>query len=137
MQADWQNFYRSLNNKGVDTPPVLLDQTEFPTVPFEHYMVGGAKNVCIQRAMFVSLILERMGVANRVVNGTVANRPFNAVDFAGHTWIELWDGRIFDPQWKIIAPKGPGKDGFQGFEFGGQMRFENSSFPFLEITSGA
>jgi hypothetical protein len=101
----------------------------FPVVPFERYLDAG-KGYCIQKALLAALILERLGFPCRLVNGAVARGPGTTV---GHTWIELPDGRVFDPAWSKIETPSPDKDPMfpDRFKFGGSWRFVNQTYPYV------
>jgi hypothetical protein len=103
---------------------------DHPVVPLEKYLALG-KRYCIHKAILAALILERCAIPHRVVNGAVSTGPGTTT---GHTWIELADGRILDPAWKLVAaPKSDGAPIPGFFQLGGWWRFENQSFPYLRL----
>ncbi len=109
------------------TPPLDTGCT-YPVVPLEKYLEEG-RGYCIQRSILVVLLLERLGIAARVVNGAVAGGPGES---SGHTWVELAGGRVLDPSWSLLAPKGARDPNFPDrFQFGDSFRFENQRFPYL------
>lgn len=77
---------------------------------------------CMPKVLFTSLILNRLGIPHRIVNGAYQaggeNQPIT-----GHVWIELADGRILDPAWQVVGH--PGKIGEDGAA-PGWFRFSNS-----------
>lgn len=111
-------------NPGTDTGSL------FPVVPFEKYLEAG-KGYCIQKALLAALVLDRVGIPFRIVNGAVSSEPGEST---GHTWIELVDGRVLDVAWESIAKKGaahPTQPDW--FRFGGSYRFEDWDYPMLVL----
>ncbi len=103
---------------------------DYPVVPFENYIEAG-QGYCIQKAVLAALILDKVGVPSKIVNGAVAQGPGKTV---GHTWVELADGRVLDAAWSRVSAKGPSPDGFPDrYRFGGSDRFANQSFPYLVL----
>jgi hypothetical protein len=98
--------------------------TERTVVPLERYLELG-QGYCIQRAILVHILLERIGIRSRIVAGAVMNNGSSS----GHTWVELEDGRVLDPSWELKAPKGAREGGpTRGFKFGDSYRFEDGWF---------
>jgi hypothetical protein len=101
-----------------------------PVVPLERYLELG-QGYCIQKALLAALLLEHAGVPVRLVNGAVARSPGVTI---GHTWLELADGRILDPAWRTVSPRGPAHElHADWFAFGGSHRFANRHFPYLAL----
>lgn len=101
---------------------------EYPVVPFERYLEAG-EGYCIQKALLAALLLDKVGVPSKLVNGAVAQGPGRSV---GHTWVELGDGRVLDAAWSQIQHKKAGDPRFPDrFRFGSSERFANQSFPYL------
>ena len=102
--------------------------TDYPVVPFERYLEAG-QGYCIQKALLAALLLDKVGVPSKLVNGAVAQGPGRSV---GHTWVELGDGRVLDAAWGQIQQKGNGSSQFPDrFRFGLSERFPNQTFPYL------
>lgn len=101
---------------------------DYPVVPFERYLEAG-QGYCIQKALLAALLLDKLGVPSKIVNGAVAQGPGRSV---GHTWVELEGGRVLDAAWGQIQQKAPATDGFADrFRFGSSNRFANQTFPYL------
>jgi hypothetical protein len=101
---------------------------DYPVVPFENYLDAG-QGYCIQKAVLAALILDKVGVPSRLVNGAVGQGAGRAV---GHSWVELGDGRVLDAAWGDLKQKGPAHaDMPDRYKFGWSYRFNNQSFPYL------
>ena len=66
-------------------------------------MIEGGTVVCREKALFTHAALAEMGIASRVVVGSV---PDGHGQMAGHAWVELADGTIIDGTWGRIFPAG-------------------------------
>jgi hypothetical protein len=101
---------------------------DYPVVPFENYLDEG-QGYCLQKAVLAALILDKVGVPSRLVNGAVGQGAGRAV---GHSWVELGDGRVLDAAWGDLKPKGPAHaDMPDRYKFGWSYRFNNQAFPYL------
>lgn len=128
-QDVWGTFGAAADQQVGDLP--LDTGAPFPVVPLERYLELG-QGYCIQKALLAALILDRLEIPFRLVNGAVARGPGLTT---GHTWLELPDGRVLDPAWRTLAPKGrPAADHAEWFSFGGSDRFANQRFPHLVLT---
>jgi hypothetical protein len=98
-----------------------------PVVALERYLEVG-QGYCIQKSLLGSILLERCGIAHRVVMGATLQSGSKY----GHTWLELADGRVLDPTWEKIEPKGPTHRLPRGaFSFSGELRFPDQSYPYV------
>ncbi len=107
----------------------LSTEVAFPVVPFERWLERG-QGYCIHKALLAALVLERQGFGCKMVNGAVAKGPGTTT---GHTWLELPDGRIFDPAWSRLAKPSAEVDPMfpRRFKFGSSWRFANEAFPYV------
>jgi hypothetical protein len=106
----------------------LATGSERPVVPLERYLDWGA-GYCLQRSLIINMVLDRIGIQSRVVAGGIVTGSDAS---SGHTWLELADGRVFDPSWGLIERPGP-KDPNppNAFKFGDSNRFENQWFVYI------
>lgn len=121
--------FQNVVNEPVQAPPTDTG-LEFPVVPFENFLEKG-QGYCLQKALLGALILDRIGIPARLINGAIAQGPGTS---GGHTWLELADGKVFDPAWGIYGEKGHYSDTLPGhFSFGGVDRFASERYPYLRI----
>ncbi len=66
-------------------------------------MIEQGTVVCREKALFTHAALAEMGIASKVVVGTV---PDGNGATGGHAWVELADGTIIDGTWGRIFPAG-------------------------------
>ncbi len=66
-------------------------------------MIEQGSVVCREKALFTHAALAEMGIASKVVVGTV---PDGNGRTGGHAWVELADGTIIDGTWGRIFPAG-------------------------------
>jgi transglutaminase superfamily protein len=106
----------------------VMTPSDRPVVPLERYIERG-EGYCIQRAILVDLVLRRLGIPSRVVTGAISVAPGVS---SGHTWVELGDGRVFDPSWRLIAKPGARDENPpHGFKFGDSYRYAYRWFVYL------
>lgn len=118
---------RAAENDAVGSGPRDTGDS-FPVVPFERYLDKG-QGYCIQKALLASLVLSKLGFSHRLVNGVVCQGPGRTT---GHTWLELPDGRVFDPAWASVGRPQPASVSLPGaFCYGGQDRFADQYYPCL------
>lgn len=129
--GELEDDFSAVAFNSIDDPPRLTVPLEtFPVVPFEKYLEAG-RGYCIQKALLAALILDRIGVPFRLVNGAVDAGPGQST---GHVWIELADGRVLDATWgQISSIKETHEDHPNWFRFGGSFRFANQRYPYLVI----
>lgn len=98
----------------------LETRLEHPVIALEEFLERG-KGACLPKVLLTSLILHRLGIAHRITTG--------ATEHDGHSWIELADGRILDPTWKILER--PTREGaLPGwFRFSGSFMYRNQFTP--------
>ena len=95
---------------------------ERSVVPLEDYLRNG-RGYCVQKAIFAALLLEKVGIPSRVLNG--------ASETSGHTWVELADGTWLDPTWGILGV--PSTEGaLPGWKrHGSSFVYVSQLFPYL------
>ncbi len=93
-----------------------------PVIPFEAYLKLGY-GYCVEKAIFTSMILERLGIAHRLVSGGTQE--------TGHTWIQLQDGRVLDPTWQVLDQPSEPISPSAWFRYGTTWVFEDQIFPYL------
>lgn len=109
--------------------PVASGQ-KLPVVGLEKYLEIG-KGYCLEKALLASLLLSRAGIEHRLVNGAVSFSPGHSI---GHSWIELKDGRIFDPAWELVVQPTYGHPDHPDWIFvGNSWRFENQNYLILRV----
>ena len=91
-----------------------------PTVRLEAFLQDG-RGLCLQKALLTSLILKRLGIKHRVRAGSS--------QFAGHTWIELTDGRHLDPTWQLLETTTTEGAWPGWFRFSRSFLYRNDTFP--------
>ncbi len=124
----WEAF-RGVDRQEIGAPPVATGDS-FPVVPFERYLEAG-EGYCIQKALLSALILDRLGIPFRLINGAVSTGPGKT---CGHTWLELADGRIFDGAWSTVEqPRRDHADHPDWYRIGGSYRFPNQRYPYLAL----
>ncbi len=78
--------------------------------------------------MLCALILDKLHIPSRLVNGAVSMGPGHTV---GHTWVEFEDGAVLDAAWRSIGKKNEvHPDHPDWFRFGGSYRFANQCYPY-------
>jgi hypothetical protein len=131
-ESAWSVFRRAGDLQVGERP--LATGLRHPVVPLERWLEAG-EGYCIQKALLGTLLLERAGVASRMVQGAVAQGPGTTT---GHAWIELGDGRVLDPAWGRLEAPGARDPAFPDrFRFGGSFRFANQCYPYLALPSAA
>ena len=71
-----------------------------------------------------ALILDRLGLANDVING--------ATDTSGHSWLALPDGNWLDPTWELYErPTDDGTASSEWKHFSHSYVYESQSYPYL------
>jgi hypothetical protein len=120
--------------------PITAEGAEHPVLPLERYLEAGV-GYCLQKALVAGLVLERVGVPARVVQG--ANELSPGVT-SGHTWVELPPspeypaGVVLDPTWELVRTRGPEHPVIPGrWRFDRTYRFRNTLYPYLELTDAA
>jgi hypothetical protein len=123
------------NEKPLALPPEFLEadslpighypletNLRLPMVPLESFL-WDRRGVCMQRVMFTSLLLNRLGLRHKL-------RAGGSGGGAGHIWVELPDGRHLDPTWHLLEkPRSNGiRDG--RFEIGISELFRDEVYPF-------
>ena len=98
----------------------LMTKLLQPTVRLEAYLQDG-RGLCLQKALLTSLILKRLGIKHRVRAGSS--------QFAGHTWIELTDGRHLDPTWQLLETTTTEGAWPGWFRFSRSFLYRNDHFP--------
>ncbi|PIS11845.1 MAG: hypothetical protein COT73_01755 [Bdellovibrio sp. CG10_big_fil_rev_8_21_14_0_10_47_8] len=112
--------------------PLVMSRARLPVVPLERYLEA-EKGYCLQKALFASLALSRLGVRHRFVNGAISHYDLHN---EGHSWIELQDGHIFDPTWGIFEmPIRNHQIHAHWIYVAGSWRFENTNYPALELSN--
>jgi len=114
--------YKQAGDQQPGHEPIETRQTH-PVVPLEEFMRVGHGN-CVHKALTASLILSRLHIPHRLVNG--------ATDESGHVWVQLEDGRILDPTWQVLEKptrKGVKEPGW--FKYSDTEAFENDYYPIL------
>lgn len=104
-------------------------QAECPVVPLERWL-DLKLGYCIQHSLVAALVLDRVGVSVRVVNGAIDQGPGRS---SGHTWVETLDGRVIDPGWRLIVPKFKNTNPLfpERYWVGDSFRFESTNYPYL------
>ena len=104
-------------------------QAECPVVPLERWL-DLKLGYCIQHSLVAALVLDRVGVSVRVVNGAIDQGPGRS---SGHTWVETLDGRVIDPGWRLIVPKFKNNNNLfpERYWVGDSYRFESTNYPYL------
>ncbi|MGE0633035.1 MAG: hypothetical protein AB7O96_11540 [Pseudobdellovibrionaceae bacterium] len=133
LKNDLAPFMTRAADEPVFKFPIITPE-RFPVTPLEKYLQV-KKGYCLQVALLGSLILSKLNVTHRLVNGAVINELPNGNYYTGgHTWIELQDGAIVDPTWKLLEET-PEKKNQDPVWIGvnGGWRFENTNYPVLEL----
>ncbi|MFH1812146.1 MAG: transglutaminase domain-containing protein [Pseudomonadota bacterium] len=124
----WQRF-NDAASQAVGNAPLDAGQS-FPVVPFEKYLDKG-EGYCIQKALLATLVLEKLGIPCRFAQGAVSMGPGRT---AGHSWVELQDGRVLDAAWGMLSQPGARNPVIPGeFMYGSSYRAENQSYPYLGL----
>ncbi|MBK6683848.1 MAG: lasso peptide biosynthesis protein [Deltaproteobacteria bacterium] len=107
-------------------------EAECPVVPLERWL-NLRLGYCIQQSLVAALVLDRVGVSVRVVNGAIDQGPGRS---SGHTWVETLDGRVIDPGWRLIVPKFKNSDPLfpERYWVGDSYRFESTNYPYLILS---
>jgi hypothetical protein len=100
----------------------------YPVIRFEDYFTRG-NAVCIQKVLLAAFILERLRIPHKVVTGFTTAQP-GAFKF-GHSWIELADGRILDPEHKVMAWPTPHERYPLLLKVGEHYRQANTHYPYF------
>lgn len=116
-------------NHVVYTPAIDTGE-KHPVVPFEEAWESGTHRLCIATSLLALLVLERCEIPARLVNGANIHFPNPS---AGHSWIELEDGRWLDLPMGIGigTPQGGNPDFPTWKRFGSLWRYETNEFPHL------
>lgn len=106
-------------------------QAECPVVPLERWL-DLRLGYCIQHSLVAALVLDRVGVSVRVVNGAIDQGPGRS---SGHTWVETFDGRVIDPGWRLIVAKFKNTNPIfpERYWVGDSYRFESTNYPYLVL----
>lgn len=123
-KLNWNTFSDAYKQKPEDAP--LETETLFQSVPIE-WAVLNENSLCIQKTLWASLILNRLKIAHRIVNGATWVAPGIT---HGHSWIELTDGRILDPEWEVLEKPNYDSDFIY---FNNKKRLIYQNYPVLEI----
>jgi hypothetical protein len=123
-KLNWKTFSDAYKQMPEETP--LETNTLFQAVPIE-WATPNDTSLCISKSLWTSLILNRLNIKHRIVNGATWVAPGLTY---GHTWIELNDGRVLDPEWETLET--PTYDN-NFIYFNNKKRIQYHNYPILEI----
>jgi hypothetical protein len=116
-------LYHAAKDMTVGQYPLRSKQTD-DVVPLEKFLEAGY-GTCLHNAILASLLLTRLGIKHRLVNG--------ATQKGGHTWIALDDGRILDPSLRQLD-RAEASQALPGWiKYGDTFVFENQVWPYLAL----
>ncbi|RZA06943.1 MAG: transglutaminase domain-containing protein [Proteobacteria bacterium] len=99
-------------------------------VPLEAFLKE-KRGVCVQRVLFVSLLMKKLGMRHRVRAGGMQVAGDGSGGGGGHVWVELPDRRHLDPTWHLLEK--PSREGVEEgwFRMDRTYLFRNQVFPII------
>ncbi len=123
-KLNWKTFTDAYKQKPEEAP--LETSTLFQALPIE-WAAPNESSLCFLKTLWASLILNRLNIEHRIVNGATWVAPGMT---HGHSWIELKDGRVLDPEWEILEMPSYDSD---FINFNNKKRLIYHNYPILEI----
>jgi len=121
--AELKELYLAAKDLPVGQYPLRSKQSH-AVVLLEEFLRAGY-GTCLHKAILASLLLEKLNIPHRLVNG--------ATQKSGHTWVQLQDGRILDPSLKLLERPTLSQALPGYFKYGDTFAFENQVWPYLAL----
>jgi hypothetical protein len=121
--AELTELFHAAKDLPVGQYPLRSRQTH-AVIPLEEFLRAGY-GTCLHKALLAALILEKLKLPYRLVNGAMRS--------GGHTWIELPGAIILDPSLKKLEPAVKLSSIPGWIRYGNQRVFENQVWPYLAL----